>query len=345
MEHPSMCNNNVISIDLAKNVFQVCLFTDNRKMASNRKVTRQKLLDYVLKLDCKHIVMEACYSSNYWGRLFQKHGFKVDLIPPHQVKPFVVGNKNDHNDALAIAEASMRPKAIFAKVKTLEKQDIQSLDRIRDRLIKSRTALSNQIRGLLSEYGVSIPLTLSHLRKSIPLALEDAENDLTTISREFIHDMYLELLSDDEKILVVEKKAEAILNIDKNYHRLQTIPGFGPAISRSLLCALNDPKQFKNGRQLAAWAGITPKQHASGDQSRMGGITKRGNQTLRRQLIHGARAYMHRTKGKNEALDKWINTIIVRRGKHKACVALAHKLARIIWAVLTKKKGWESKTA
>ena len=132
-----MNNDNVTSIDLAKNIFQVCLFTEHRKMASNRKVSRPKLLDYVLKLDSRHIVMEACYSSNYWGRLFQKHGFKVDLIPPHQVKPFVVGNKNDHNDALAIAAASMRPKVTFVKVKTLEKQDIQSLDRIRDRLIKN----------------------------------------------------------------------------------------------------------------------------------------------------------------------------------------------------------------
>jgi transposase len=343
VEHPSMHNNNVISIDLAKNVFQVCLFTENRKMASNRKVTRPKLLDYVLTLDSKHIVMEACYSSNYWGRLFQKHGFKVGLIPPHQVKPFVVGNKNDHNDALAIAEASMRPKATFVEVKSLEKQDIQSLDRIRDRLIKNRTALGNQIRGLLAEYGIALPVTLIQLRKSIPSVLEDAENDLTTISREFISDMYLELLSVDEKILVIEKKAEAILNTDENYHRLQTIPGFGPTISRTLLCVLNDPKQFKNGRQLSAWAGITPKQHASGDQSRMGGITKRGNQTLRRQLIHGARAVVRHCEGKDDPLNIWIQKLLKTKQSNKVAVAVANKMLRMAWSVMMKEENYNSK--
>lgn len=149
-----MAKNSVISIDLAKNVFQVCLLKASGKIAFNKKVGRKNLLETVMQLEESRVIMEACYNSNHWGRTFQQQGLTVDLIPPHQVKPFVVGNKNDHNDALAIAEASLRPRATFVAVKSLEQQDIQSLDHIRDRLVKGRTAVANQLRGLLAEYGV-----------------------------------------------------------------------------------------------------------------------------------------------------------------------------------------------
>ncbi len=277
-----MNNNSVISIDLAKNVFQVCLLNQHNKVTSNKKVRRTKLLETVLNLDAKRIVMEACYSSNYWGRLFQHHGFQVDLIPPHQVKPFVMGNKNDHNDAIAIAEASMRPKATVVAVKTLAQQDIQSLERIRERLIKARTALANQLRGLLAEYGVTIEKKVATLRSNIPLILEDAENALTPMSREFVNNLYEELLSLDREIASTERRSESLLVNNDDYKRLQTIPGIGPVTSRGIICVINDPRQFKNGRQMSAWVGLTPKQHASGEASRMGGISKRGNQGLRR---------------------------------------------------------------
>jgi transposase len=186
-------NNNVISIDLAKNVFQVCVLNEHRVPTLNKKVTRANLLKVVAKLEPHRIVMEACYSSNYWGRVFQALGREVKLIPPHQVKPFVVGNKNDSNDALAIAEASFRPKIVFVPVKTVDQQDLQSLHRIRDRLIKSRTALANQMHGLLSEYGVVIPVRLSSLRREVPFIVEDAENSLSTVARSFVNELYREL--------------------------------------------------------------------------------------------------------------------------------------------------------
>jgi transposase len=150
----------------------VCLLNQHNKVTSNKKVSRKKLLDSISKLDAKRVVMEACYSSNYWGRILQGLGYTVDLIPPNQVKPFVVGNKNDHNDAIAIAEASLRPKARFVAVKSLQQQDVQSLDRIRDRLVKARTAVANQLRGLLAEYGVIAEKSLLALRKCVPDALE-----------------------------------------------------------------------------------------------------------------------------------------------------------------------------
>lgn len=221
-----MSNDNLISIDLAKNVFQICLLSEHNKVIFNKKVRRTKLLETVLRLDAKRIVMEACYSSNHWGRLFQNYGYRVDLIPPHQAKPFLTGNKNDSNDVIAIAEASRRPKATFVAVKSFEQQDVQSLDRIRDRLVKARTAVANQLRGLLAEYGVIIAKKIALLRKEVPFILEDAENQLTVVSREFINALYQELLFFDEKITRNETKAQALLSQNDNYHRLQTIPGY-----------------------------------------------------------------------------------------------------------------------
>lgn len=336
-----MNNHNVISIDLAKNVFQVCLLNEHNKVVFNKKVSRTKLLQTVLNQETKHIVMEACYSSNYWGRLFQSHGYQVDLIPPHQVKPFVVGNKNDHNDAIAIAEASRRPKATFVGVKSLSQQDIQSLERIRERLIKSRTALANQLRGLLAEYGVIVEKKIASLRKAIPLILEDADNDLTHTARTFIHQLYQELQDYDKHITKIEEQSMALLADNADFKRLQTIPGVGPVVGRTIIASINDAKQFKNGRQMSAWVGLTPKQHASGDESRMGGISKRGNRTLRRQFIHGARAVVRWCENKEDVLSLWLQKLLKTKSKCKVIVALANKLARIAWAILAKQQSYD----
>ncbi len=329
-----MGNNSVISIDLAKNVFQVCLLNENNKVRSNDKVKRGKLLETVMQLDAKRIVMEPCYSSNYWGRLFQQNGYEVNLIPPHQVKPFVVGNKNDYNDAVAIAEAALRPRASFVRVKSYEQQDVQSLDKIRHRLIKARTALANQVRGLMAEYGVVLKTGIRTLITELPFVLEDAENELTYTAREFLRELEIELLYMTERIKKVEKTADKLLAQNDDYLRLQSIPGIGPVISRAMISSINDANQFSNGRQMAAWIGITPKQHASGDHSRMGGISKRGNQTLRRQLIHGARAVIRVSEEKTDPLSAWVKKLLATKPKNKVVVALANKLARIAWAVL-----------
>ena len=209
-------NSNVISIDLAKNIFQVCLFNEHRMPIINKKVTRANLFMTVMKLDADRIVMEACYSSNYWGREFQALGKKVDLIPPYQVKPFVVGNKNDANDAVAIGEASYRPKAVFVPVKSISQQDIQSLHRIRERAVKTRTAVANQMRGLLSEYGIILPKKMSVLRKEVPFVLEDAEQPLSTTARSFIADLYDELIVHDKQIKRQELALKALLKHDDN---------------------------------------------------------------------------------------------------------------------------------
>ena len=331
-----MNNDSVISIDLAKNVFQVCHLNKHNKVTTNKKVTRPKLLDAVRKLDATTVVMEACYSSNHWGRMLQDNGFTVKLIPPHQVKPFVVGNKNDHNDAVAIAEASQRPKATFVPVKSYEQQDIQSLGRIRDRLVKSRTAVANQMRGLLAEYGIVFEKKIATLRKQIPSILEDAENTLTHTARNFIFELYDELSDLDERIKNNEATTIRLLENNDDYQRLLTVPGFGPIISQTMISSINSADQFQNGRQFSAWIGLTPKQHASGDMSRMLGMSKRGNASLRKQMIHGARAVIRWIEGKTDPLSLWVINLLATKPKCKVVVALANKLARIAWAVLFK---------
>ncbi len=335
-------NISLISIDLAKNVFQVCALDDNQNIVFNKKVSRKKLIHTLSQYEPTTVVMEACYTSHPWGRAIQELGHTVKLIPPYQVKPFVVGNKNDHNDAIAIAEASLRPKASFVPVKSLEQQDLQSMQRIRERLMKHRTATGNQLRGLLAEYGIVLPKGLRHLRSQVPLILEDAENDLTTVARGFIHRLYRELVDHDKQISEIQTELSALLEGNEDYQRLQTIPGIGPVIAAILLASIGDAHYFKNGRQMAAWIGLTPLQHASGEKSRMMGISKRGDRILRKMLIHGARTVLNWCESKTDKLSLWLKALSARAHPCKVIVALANKLARIAWAVLATGKPYQA---
>lgn len=334
--------HSVISVDLAKNVFQVCALDSERKVVFNKKVSRKNLLDTLRQFEPTQVVMEACYTAHPWGRAISEIGHEVKLIPPYQVKPFVIGNKNDHNDAIAIAEASFRPKTTFVPVKSLEQQDIQSLQRIRERLLKHRTATANQLRGLLAEYGIVIPKGIRYIRAEIPLIVEDAEQPLTVVARRFIQRLYDELIEHERQIKELESELYALLSQNKEFERLQTIPGIGPVIAATLLAAVGDAHYFKNGRQMAAWIGLTPKQHASGEKSTMRGISKRGDRTLRKLLIHGARAVLNWSKDKTDKLSSWLNALSHRAHPCKVIVALANKLARIAWAVLATGQAYKA---
>jgi transposase len=335
----------VISIDIAKNVFQVCALDHQHHVRFNKKVSRAKLLDTLRQLTCDYVVMEACYSSNPWGRSIQALGHDVKLIPPYQVKPFVVGNKNDHNDAIAIAEASLRPTARFVPIKTLEQQDIQSLDRIRERLLRQRTAVSNQLRGLLSEYGIAVAKGPHKLSQAIPLILEDASNGLTTTARQCVHELRDEINAFNTSITRVEDEAQALLKEHPSYALLQTVRGIGPVTAAALIASVHSGKQFKNGRSMAAWIGLTPSQYSSGDKNVMGGITKRGNAHLRKLLIHGARAVMNGCEKKDDKLSLWINRLSSRKPPCQVIVAVANKLARMAWAVLVKQEPFAPEMA
>ncbi len=337
-----MYNIKLVSIDLAKSVFQLCVFNLDNSIQINKKVSRKVLGEEVARLQPTTIIMEACYSSHYWGRRFESYGHIVKLVPAQHVKPFVRGNKNDKNDAVAIGEAAQRPGMKFVPVKPIERQDIQSLHKIRERLVSNKTRISNQTRGLLSEYGLIGNQGLKALKGLIHEALES--NSLTSLLKEEIISIYEELLDIEARLKRLNQKLSVLSKQHPECRLLMTIPGIGVINATGIFAAIGNAKQFETSRDLAVWMGLTPRQYASGTKSYTGSITKRGNRYLRKQLVHGARSLTYRVKGKQDKLSLWINDIKERRGNHKATVALAHKLARIIWAVLYKGEAFKLQT-
>ena len=329
-----------LSIDLAKDVFQICGLDSNNKIIFNRKTTRAKLLINVLNCKPDKIFMESCYSSNYWGRLFESHGFIVKLIPAQHVKPFVKGNKNDKNDALAILEAGMRPNIHFVPIKTVEQQDIQCLHRVRKRLISYRTGLSNQIRGLLSDYGIIFSKGHHIILQSLPLLIEDMANSLSFGMRELLNDLFEELKNRNTQIKKTEERIKTISKQCKGFANLMDMPGIGLINSSALVSAIGDAKQFSSARGFAAFLGLVPKHQQSGTTLKSMGISKNGDRYLRTLLIHGARSIVCRYKNMDDPLKQFAMKIKDKRGKHKAYVAVAHKMSRIIWAMLTKNQAY-----
>ncbi len=295
------------------------------------------MLTYFQKLAPCLIGMETCGSAHYWARELEKMGHTVKLMAPQFVKPYVKSNKNDANDAEAICEAVARPTMRFVAIKTIEQQDIQAVHRIRSELVQQRTAKGNQIRGLLSEYGLVMGQRIEVLRKALPLLLEDAENGLTIDFRTLLEGLQQDLITLDERVDEMDKKIRLLASSNEDAKRLQQIPGIGPITATALICAIGDGKQFKRGRDLAAWLGLTPRQHSSGGKDRLLGISKRGDAYLRTLLIHGARSVLRVAGNKEDPRSRWIQSLCGRRNKNIAAVALANKNARIVWALLTKK--------
>jgi transposase len=333
-------NGRLVSIDLAKNVFQVCVLNEHGRLVSNKRVSRAKLRTTLAQIAPATVVMESCYSANYWGREFEQMGHTVKLVPAQHVKPFVRGSKNDANDALAIAEAAGRPKIRFVPVKSVAQQDIQLLHRIRSRHIRNRTALVNQLRGLLSEYGVIAPKGWSRLKLALPGILEDGDNGLSPVARQAVAELYDELLALTAVIGRDKQKLASHLHDCADFQRLKAIPGFGLVLASATVAAIGSGHQFTRAREMAAWIGLTPKQFASGEKSYQGGITKRGDRYLRTLFIHAARALYCVSKDRDQPLIQWAEKVAARRGKNKAIVALAHKLARIAWVVLARQEDY-----
>ena len=286
------------------------------------------MLTYFQKLAPCLIGMETCGSAHYWARELEKMGHTVKLMAPQFVKPYVKSNKNDANDAEAICEAVARPTMRFVAIKTIEQQDIQAVHRIRSELVQQRTAKGNQIRGLLSEYGLVMGQRIEVLRKALPLLLEDAENGLTIDFRTLLEGLQQDLITLDERVDEMDKKIRLLASSNEDAKRLQQIPGIGPITATALICAIGDGKQFKRGRDLAAWLGLTPRQHSSGGKDRLLGISKRGDAYLRTLLIHGARSVLRVAGNKEDPRSRWIQSLCGRRNKNIAAVALANKNAR-----------------
>jgi len=329
-----------LGIDLAKNVFQLHGVNAKGKPIIRKRLSRNKLLPFLANLPPCLIGMEACSSSNYWARKLSAFGHEVRQISPQYVKPYVKTNKNDYNDAEAICEAVSRPGMRFVPLKNIEQQDIQALHRVRERLVRDRTALVNQTRGVLREYGVFIPEGIHSFRNQIPEILEDGQNELTTLTREIIADQYERLLEIDQRIAKYDKRINLIFRCSPLCQRLGAIDGVGPMTATALIAAVGDAQEFRNGRHLAAWLGLVPRQHSSGERNILLGISKRGNTYLRTLLIHGARSVVRRCDSRTDARGHWMQNIKERRGFNRACVAVANKNARILWALMTSEEPY-----
>jgi len=336
-----------VGVDLAKNVFQVHGVDRNEKVVWQRKLNREEWLRVLLeKIEpgCE-IGMEACGGAHHWARLLQAKGYIVKLIAPQFVKPYVKSNKNDANDAEAICEAMSRPNMRFVSVKAVEQQDIQAVHRVRSELMDQRKAKANQIRGLVSEYGLVAPREILHLRAAIPSWLEDAENGLTSRFRHLLHGLWQDLLLLTERIAELDHEIAVIAASDPVAKRLQQLRGVGPMIATALLATVGDATQFANGRQMAASLGLTPKQSSSGGKDRLLGISKRGDAYVRCLLVHGARAMIRMAKDKDDRLSQWVMRIASTRHPNIAAVALANKTARIAWAMITRGSDYQPQMA
>jgi transposase len=275
----------LIGIDLAKSIFQVCGVNQAGKLVFNRQVRRARLMELLMQYPDATMAMEACSGSNYWGRELQKRGFKVMLIPPQHVKPFVKGNKNDRNDAFAITEAAKRPNLKCVEPRTLVQTDMIQVHRVLDRMIRQRTALINQIRGFLNEYGVVVARGKEKLLAAMPDLLEDAENGLTPPSRALYQAMYDDWRQMNESIDRIDKVLKGQANTDEAAQRLMQLKGVAVKISTATIAHAGNGHGYKNGRHFSANLGLVPKEHSSGGKQKLGGITKRGNRYLRRLLI------------------------------------------------------------
>jgi transposase len=332
----------VLGIDLAKSVFHMVGMDRRGKVVVRKRLYRTKLLSFVSSLDDGVLIaMESCASSNYWGREFLNLGKEVRLIAPQFVKPYVKSNKNDMADAEAIAEAALRPTMRFVPVKSVEQQDIQSLHRARERLVKSRTALVNEIRGLLGEYGITLPQSVPKFRKNFIERLSAAGESLTSLSRETFNALYEELSDIETRVAFYDKKLQEVAKNHPECKRLQSIPGVGPLSATAIIASVGDMSCFENGRQFAASLGLVPRQSSTGGKSRLLGISKRGDGYIRKLLVHGARSSLRWLSGKTDRLSIWASAVKERRGANKAAVALANKNARIIWAVLTREEQYQ----
>ena len=324
-----------MGIDLAKNVFQIHGVDENGKVLVRKKLPRSKLMEFIANTPVCLIGVEACGGSHYWVRQFKKHGHKVKMMPPQYVKPFVKTNKNDLNDAEAICEAVQRPNMHFVSEKSIEHQDIQSVHRIRQRLVRARTALANEMRGLLSEYGIILGQGIKVLRKRLPEILEEETlGDLTVLTREIFFKIYEEFCELDERVKFFDQKIEQIFRSNEACKRLAQIEGVGPLIATAAIATIGNPHHFKNGRQCAAWLGLVPRQSSSGGKTILLGISKRGDSYLRSLLVHGGRAVVAWLKDKKDPRSNWIREKEKTRGKNKTAVAVANKNARIIWKML-----------
>jgi transposase len=326
-------NITTIGLDIAKRVFHVVCCNQQGHLMKKKMLRRAQVHSFFQSHPTCLVALEACATSHYWAREIEKCGHTVKLIPPQHVKAFLIGNKNDFNDAFAIAVAARQAHIKSVGIKSIEQQDNQAQHKARSLAIGQRTALCNQARGLLAEYGVCLPRGVSTIRKNIPILLDDNNEELSGVFKVTLRQLAEQLASLDASIAVFDK---AIIQAVKNNDickRLQSIPGIGPMVSSAYFNEIGNGSAYRKGRDVAASLGLVPKQHSSGGKDVLLGISKKGNNYLRCLMVQGSQSVVTSARKKDDKLSQWLNRLVETRGHNRACVAYANKMARMAWAV------------
>lgn len=324
-----------VGLDIAKLVFQVHGVDEHGKAKLKKTLSRSEVLEFFAKLPPCLIGIEACGGAHYWARELKRLGHDARLMASQFVIPYRKSGKNDANDADAICEAVGRPNMRFVPVKSEEAQAILTMHRARDLLVAERIALSNQIGGLLGEFGIVVTRGMARLRR-VMMEIETGTRSLPLLAKETICELYERMQRLDEKALEYERKISHLARQSEAAMRLMAIEGVGPITATAIVASVGDAKLFRNGREFAAWLGLTPSQHSSGGKSRLGGISKRGDVRLRTLLIHGTRSVMRLAGGRTDRKSQWVTELQKRSCSNVAAVALAAKHARIMWAMLAR---------
>lgn len=332
----------ILGIDLGKNSCSIVGLDANGAVIVRRRMRRDGVIAFAEKLRPCTVAMEACCGAHHMGRSLAALGHEVRLMSPEYVRPYVKAQKNDDRDAEAIAEAATRPTMRFVELKSEEQLDVQTLHRVRDRLVGERTSLTNQIRSLLLERGHTVAQGHAKLRRKL---VELLDPDTTAVSARMaflLEDMRRRWTELDRRIAAFDAEFTAMARTDERTRRLTGVPGIGALNATALVAAVGDATTFSKGRDLAAWLGLVPRQATTGDKPKLLGITKRGSRYLRKMLIQGARAALPIVSREDTATGRWLRALLTRAHTNVAVVALAAKMARIVWALLHHRRSFEA---
>jgi len=341
-KEPSTMTIAMIGLDTAKTVFQVHGIDKSGRAVLRRKLHRSELVRFFEQQPQCTVFLEACGAGHYWGRLLRGFGYEVKLIAPEAVRPFVKrGRKNDAADAAALCVAGTRPETRFVPIKSVEQQAVLALHAARSLLVKQATMLANALRGLAAEFGLTVPKGLHKLEELMTLV--SAEESIPAAGRQAMAELYAQGQAVAERLATLEAKIASHARQDATARRLATIPGIGP-ITASLIAATvgDNISAFKSARHFAAWLGLVPRQHSTGGKTRLGRITKAGNTEIRRLLVLGATSMVWRAAHWNSKAGPWVQGVLARRPARLVTVALANKMARIAWALMTRKQVYQA---